>query len=211
MLSCFTKGQNEILPKKSTLFIGCVFTVWHVSTWETSTGIMATHQEHFNTVTHYTRVKVFSPMPPHVHISICPGCGRSVTDFWGWGAHRAQLRCPDDVSDDDMYECGVPGGALNLKFYKLPRPWSLWGSSPAKKNSHGRTWNRTRDLMVSSQKLWAPSHEAGRYYNVVVTVFVWCGFPHQTQWCTECSACNCVLPIIESCISSMIDCSIRHM
>jgi hypothetical protein len=29
-----------------------------------------------------------------------PDCGRSVTDFRGWGAHRAQLRCSDDVSDD---------------------------------------------------------------------------------------------------------------
>jgi hypothetical protein len=36
-----------------------------------------------------------------------PVCGR------GWGAHRARLRCPDDVSDD-MYKSGVPGGALNL-------------------------------------------------------------------------------------------------
>jgi hypothetical protein len=26
----------------------------------------------------------------------------------------AQLRCRDDVSDDDMRESGVPGGALNL-------------------------------------------------------------------------------------------------
>jgi hypothetical protein len=26
-----------------------------------------------------------------------PGCGRSVSDFWGWDAHEAQLRCPDDV------------------------------------------------------------------------------------------------------------------
>jgi len=24
----------------------------------------------------------------------------SVTDFWGWEAHEAQLRCPDDVSGD---------------------------------------------------------------------------------------------------------------
>jgi hypothetical protein len=45
--------------------------------------------------------------PPH------PGCGRCIADFWGWGAHRAQLRCPDDVSDD-MCERGVPEGALNL-------------------------------------------------------------------------------------------------
>jgi hypothetical protein len=41
------------------------------------------------------------------------------------------------------------------KVYKLPRPWSLWGSFLARENSHGRTWNRTRDL------LWLPSHEAG--------------------------------------------------
>jgi hypothetical protein len=55
-------------------------------------------------------------MPPHVHIDFVvppPGCGRSVTDFWGWGAHRAQLLCPDDMSDY-MYERGVPGGVLNL-------------------------------------------------------------------------------------------------
>jgi len=26
-----------------------------------------------------------------------PGHGRSVTDFLGWDAHEAQLRCPDDV------------------------------------------------------------------------------------------------------------------
>jgi hypothetical protein len=52
------------------------------------------------------------PPPP-------PGCGRSVTDFCGWGAHRAQLRCPDDVSID-MYERGVPGGALNLNSTSNP-------------------------------------------------------------------------------------------
>ena len=28
------------------------------------------------------------------------GHGRSVTDFWGWDAHEARLRCPDDVSGD---------------------------------------------------------------------------------------------------------------
>jgi hypothetical protein len=29
-----------------------------------------------------------------------PGCGRNVTDFWGWDAHEAQLRCPDEVDGD---------------------------------------------------------------------------------------------------------------
>ena len=27
-----------------------------------------------------------------------PGFGDSVADFWGWDAHEARLRCPDDVS-----------------------------------------------------------------------------------------------------------------
>ena len=43
------------------------------------------------------------PMPPHVLVDFVvlpPGHGRSVTDFWGWDAHEAQLRCPDDVSGD---------------------------------------------------------------------------------------------------------------
>ena len=31
---------------------------------------------------------------------IPPGDGRSVTDFSGWDAHEARLRCPDDVSGD---------------------------------------------------------------------------------------------------------------
>ena len=38
-----------------------------------------------------------------------PGHGRSVTDFWGWDAHEAQLRCPDGlwvVIEGDV----VPGG-----------------------------------------------------------------------------------------------------
>jgi hypothetical protein len=36
-----------------------------------------------------------------------------------------------------------------------------WGSSPSRKNPHGRTGNRTRDLMISSRKLWPLDHEAG--------------------------------------------------
>jgi hypothetical protein len=29
-----------------------------------------------------------------------PCCGRRVTDVWGWDAHEAQLRFPDEVVDD---------------------------------------------------------------------------------------------------------------
>jgi hypothetical protein len=52
-------------------------------------------------------------------VAFPPGCGQSVTDFWVWGAYRAQLRCPDDVSDD-ICECGVPGGALKLSSTGYP-------------------------------------------------------------------------------------------
>jgi hypothetical protein len=48
-----------------------------------------------------------------------PGCDRSVTDFWGWDTYREQLRCPCDVSDD-IYERGLPGGALNLNSTRYP-------------------------------------------------------------------------------------------
>ena len=42
-----------------------------------------------------------------------PGCGGSVTDFWGWDAHEVQLRCPDGMRGD-ILENEVPGGALSL-------------------------------------------------------------------------------------------------
>ena len=44
--------------------------------------------------------------PPMPHMSLTdfvdfpPGHGRSVTDFSGWDAHEARLRCPDNVSGD---------------------------------------------------------------------------------------------------------------
>ena len=69
-------------------------------------------------------------MPPHVLVDFVvlpPGYGRSVTNFWGWDAHEAQLRCPDDVEDV------VPGGPLNLNSTTLPRSWSPRESSPSGK------------------------------------------------------------------------------
>ena len=35
------------------------------------------------------------------------------------------------------------------------------GNLPFRENSYGRTGNRTRDLMISSQRLWPLDHEAG--------------------------------------------------
>ena len=39
------------------------------------------------------------------------------------------------------------------------------GNLPHKENSHGRGGNRTRDLVISSQKLWPLDHEAGQEIN----------------------------------------------
>ena len=36
---------------------------------------------------------------------------------------------------------------------------------PFKENSHGRTGNRTRDLIISSQKIRPLEHEAGQIYS----------------------------------------------
>ena len=62
-----------------------------------------------------------------------------------------------------MQEDEIPGGALNLNSTNLPRPWSPRGIFPFKENSHGRAGNRTRDLMISNQRLRPVDHEAGRW------------------------------------------------
>jgi hypothetical protein len=41
------------------------------------------------------------------------------------------------------------------------------GIFPFEKNPRGRTGNRTRDLMISSQKLWPLDHEAGHPTRVI--------------------------------------------
>ena len=88
-----------------------------------------------------------------------PGHGRSVTDFWGWDAHEARLRCPDNVSGD-IGGCSARR-ALKPKFYQPTQTMVTAGILPFKENSHGRTGNRTRDLMISSQILWPLDHETG--------------------------------------------------
>jgi len=101
-------------------------------------------------------------MPPHVLMDFVvfpPGHGRCVTDFWGWDAHEARLRCPDDVSGD-IGGCSARR-ALKSKFYWPTQTMVTAGILPFRENSHGRTGNRTRDLMISSQRLWPLDHEAG--------------------------------------------------
>jgi hypothetical protein len=73
----------------------------------------------------YIYIYIPPPLPPHVHMNFAvppPGCGRSVTDFWVWGAHRARLRCPDDVSEDTYVWMWSTRWDLKPKFYRLPRP-----------------------------------------------------------------------------------------
>jgi hypothetical protein len=97
---------------------------------------------------------------------------RSVTDFSGWDAHEARLHRPDDVSGDIWRRNAR--GVLSLpkpKPTRKPRPWSPWGSSPPRENSHGRAGNRTQDLMISSQRLWPLDHEAGRIRKCKVVYF----------------------------------------
>ena len=101
-------------------------------------------------------------MPPHVledFLVLPPGHGSSVTDFWGWDAHEAQLHCPDNVSGDI-------GGwsarrALKLKFYLPTQTMVTVGILPFRENSHGRAGNRNQDFMISSQRLWPLDHEVG--------------------------------------------------
>ena len=88
-----------------------------------------------------------------------PGCGGSVTDFWGWDAHEAQLRCPDGMRGDILGN-EVPGGALILDLLTT-QTMVTTAILPYKEISHGRAGNRSRDLVFSSQKLQSLDHEAG--------------------------------------------------
>jgi hypothetical protein len=61
-----------------------------------------------------------------------PGCGRSVTDFWGWDAHEAQLRCPDEV-DGDIWIWGTQTMvAKGIFSFKEKSPWQNRESNPGR-------------------------------------------------------------------------------
>ena len=56
-------------------------------------------------------------MPPPVLMNFVvfpPGCGDSVADFWGCGAHEARLRCPSDVSGDTYVKMRYQDGPLSV-------------------------------------------------------------------------------------------------
>ena len=122
------------LKKKKVLNIKCViwFSLQLLS--EKFLNLRRTERD----ITTCTSVFMFPLLPQCHHMSFAdfvvlpPGHGRSVTDFWGWDVHEAQLRCPDGVwvvIEADV----VPGGVLNINSTNLPRPWSPWESSPSRK------------------------------------------------------------------------------
>ena len=87
--------------------------------------------------------------PPNVLVDfvvLLPGHGSSVTDFCGWDAHEAQLRCPDYVSGD-IGGCSARR-ALKPKFYQTTQIMVTAGILP-----HGRAGYRTGNLVISSQRL----------------------------------------------------------
>jgi hypothetical protein len=67
-----------------------------------------------------------------------------------------------------IYEYEVPGGALNVNSTNYP---DHGDSSQSGKISHGRAGNRTRDLIISSQKRWSLDHEAGRKEFKLITLW----------------------------------------
>ena len=89
-------------------------------------------------------------MPPHVLTNFRgfpPGCGDSIADFWGWDAHEARLRCPDDASGG-MQENEIPGGALSLNLLTTHHGnLSLQGKSPMVEPGiePGTSWLVVRD------------------------------------------------------------------
>ena len=109
-------------------------------------------------------------MPPHVLVDFVvfpPGHGRSLTYFWVWDAHDAQLRCPDDVGGD-IGGCSARR-ALKPKFYQPTQTMVTAWILPFRENSHGRAGNRTRDLVINSQRLWPLDHEAGLFLQNMTT------------------------------------------
>jgi hypothetical protein len=60
-------------------------------------------------------------------------CGQSVTDFWGWDAHEAQLRCPNEV-DGDIWIWSTRRG-LKPKFYETTQTMVTMEIFPFKEKS----------------------------------------------------------------------------
>jgi hypothetical protein len=89
-------------------------------------------------------------MPPHVPY----GLRGLPSRLWPKCNRRLRRSYVVTVRWMVIYEYEIPGETLNLSSTNLPRPCSPWESSPLRRNPHGRTGNRTRDLTINSQNLW---------------------------------------------------------
>ena len=106
----------------------------------------------------------FFPMPPHVL------CGLRGPPSWAWQECKRLLRLGRPwgaVMSSRWCVSGDSGGCnarrgLKPKVYLSTQTMVTAGIFPFKENSHGRTGNRTRDLMISSQRLWPLDHVAGQ-------------------------------------------------
>jgi hypothetical protein len=131
------------------------------------------HAYYTRVFTHVRSVWLFFLSPPPCHhmflmdfVVSPPGCDRSEVGRSMRRSYVVPMRWMV------IYEYEGPWGALNLNSTKLPRPWSPWGSSPSRRSPYGRTGNRTRNLMISSQKLWPLDHEAGRIWQMYKLIFL---------------------------------------
>jgi hypothetical protein len=83
-----------------------------------------------------------------------------------------------------IHEYGVPGGALNLNSTNYPDIGHHGDPPLSRKNPHGRVGNRTRDLLISSQKHWPLDHKAGHIMLYSVTEI--CQFNRNCCLCLHC-------------------------
>ena len=106
---------------------------------------------------------LFSPIQPHVF------CGLRGPPSWAWQECNQLLRLgrpwgavtlPRWCVSGDRGGCSARRG-LKPKVYLSTQTMVTAGIFPFKESSHGRAGNRTRDLIISSQRLWPLDHEAG--------------------------------------------------
>ena len=119
-------------------------------------------------------IYIYIYIPPNA--TTCP-CGLRGPPSWAWQECNrllrvlhpwAQLRCPDDVSGD-IRGCSARR-ALKPKFYQPTQIMVTAGILPFREILHGRAGNRTRDLIISSQRPWPLDHMAGHINVILQTV-----------------------------------------
>ena len=113
-------------------------------------------------------------MPPHVHTNfrgppswLWRKCNRLLRLGRAWGAVTLSRWC-------EGWYIGRWGASRGLKSRSTNYPdHSHHGDPPpTRKIPHGRAGNRTRDLVISSQKLWPLDHEAGLLLKVYLQTFL---------------------------------------